>query len=140
MYIEKLNEEQKKIYEKMISGENIFLTGNAGTGKSFLVNAYTEAVRDLNDIQGISLEDADKQELLQFVLEKDAANRTGFSKALDDPINVLKMAWFLKHGEDTFESVVDYFKKEITKREKANKQPRVVTRQQPTQKTDAFKF
>ena len=126
-------EAQAKLYEEQERSQ-------AEATQAAFVNAYTEAVRDLNDIQGISLEDADKQELLQFVLEKDAANRTGFSKALDDPINVLKMAWFLKHGEDTFESVVDYFKKEITKREKANKQPRVVTRQQPTQKTDAFKF
>jgi len=38
--LESLNPEQKKFFELMKSGENIFLTGNAGTGKSFLAETY----------------------------------------------------------------------------------------------------
>ena len=49
-YINKLNSEQKRIFDKMVNGENIFLTGNAGTGKSFLVNAYVEYC-EKNDIK-----------------------------------------------------------------------------------------
>lgn len=41
-YIEKLNSEQAEIFNLMISGENIFLTGEAGTGKSFIINAYDQ--------------------------------------------------------------------------------------------------
>ena len=41
-YREPLNTEQKRIYDRLVNGENIFLTGNAGTGKSFLVSAYNE--------------------------------------------------------------------------------------------------
>lgn len=41
-YREKLGSEQKRIFDRMVNGENIFLTGNAGTGKSFLVEAYNE--------------------------------------------------------------------------------------------------
>ena len=41
-YIEKLNSEQTEILNLMISGENIFLTGEAGTGKSFTINAYDQ--------------------------------------------------------------------------------------------------
>ena len=37
---EQLNLEQRNIFEKMKAGENIFLTGNAGTGKSFLAETY----------------------------------------------------------------------------------------------------
>ena len=124
-------EAQSKLYEEQ-EKSRLEATQTA------FVNAYTEAVKDIDDIQGISLEDADKQELLQFVLEKDDANRTGFSKALDDPKNVLRMAWFLQHGDEAFDSVVDYFKKEIAKRDKAK--PRAVTRQTSAQKRDAFKF
>ncbi len=36
-----LNEEQKAVFEAMKNGENIFLTGEGGTGKSFLVDAFT---------------------------------------------------------------------------------------------------
>lgn len=41
-YEEQLNPEQKLFFEKMRNGENVFITGNAGTGKSFLVNAFRE--------------------------------------------------------------------------------------------------
>jgi hypothetical protein len=113
-------EAQAKLYEQQTEANRI----------SF-VNAYNEAARDLNDIQGIRLGDDDKQELLQFVLEKDDSSKTGFSRALDDPASVLKMAWFLKHGEEAFDATLDYFKKEIAKREKAPKPAtRAVTRNQ----------
>lgn len=35
-----LNPEQKQYFEMMKNGENIFLTGNAGTGKSYLAETY----------------------------------------------------------------------------------------------------
>lgn len=35
-----LNEEQKSALELLTSGENVFITGNAGTGKSYLVKAF----------------------------------------------------------------------------------------------------
>lgn len=41
-YRDKLGTEQQRIYQRMVNGENIFLTGNAGTGKSFLIEAYNE--------------------------------------------------------------------------------------------------
>lgn len=37
-----LNPEQELFFDKMRNGENVFITGNAGTGKSFLVNAFRE--------------------------------------------------------------------------------------------------
>lgn len=37
---EMLNVEQKEAFEHMKSGENIFLTGDAGTGKSYLVDVF----------------------------------------------------------------------------------------------------
>lgn len=100
------------------------------------VNAYYNAANDLNDIQGITLDNQDKSELLDFVLNKDAADRTAFYKALDDPNAVLKMAWFLLHGEEAFNQTVDYFKGEIAKREKGT--PRAVTRQRTTAPKSAF--
>lgn len=37
---ETLNDEQKNVMDGIIRGENIFLTGNAGTGKSYVVKAF----------------------------------------------------------------------------------------------------
>ncbi len=49
-YRDHLGAEQKRIFQRMVNGENIFLTGNAGTGKSFLVEAFNEYCED-NDIK-----------------------------------------------------------------------------------------
>lgn len=40
-YDKALNAGQKAVMQKLQAGENVFITGNAGTGKSFLVSAYT---------------------------------------------------------------------------------------------------
>lgn len=37
-----LNKEQKMYFKKMVNGDNIFLSGNAGTGKSYLTRVFDE--------------------------------------------------------------------------------------------------
>lgn len=37
---QQLNPEQRSVFERLKNGENIFITGNAGTGKSFLVQTF----------------------------------------------------------------------------------------------------
>jgi hypothetical protein len=102
-------------------------------------SAYVNAASGINYIHGMDLDENDKQELLDFVLNKDASNRTGLSKALDDPESVLRMAWYLLHAEDTFDATVDHFKKEISKRSRENN-TRVLNRPKQNQSKDAFKF
>lgn len=43
---ENLNREQLAVFERLTNGENIFITGNAGTGKSFLVKAFDDWCED----------------------------------------------------------------------------------------------
>lgn len=45
-YEKALNAGQKEVMQKMQDGKNVFITGNAGTGKSFLVSAYTAYCRE----------------------------------------------------------------------------------------------
>ena len=42
MLYENLKDKQKEIFDDIVKGQNIFLTGNAGTGKSYLIKAYDE--------------------------------------------------------------------------------------------------
>lgn len=125
-------EAQSKLYEQEEQ------TRNQAAEEEFKT-AYVNAAGNINYIHGMDLDNNDRQELLDFVLTKDAANRTGLSKALEDPESVLKMAWYLLHGEETYDATVDHFKKEIAKRSKENN-TRVVNRVRQTQPKDAFKF
>ena len=128
------NEElaQAQLYEQQKQQES-------QANQSRFVDAYNSALYNLNSIQGIELDDKDKNELYQFVLAKDPNNQTGFSKLMNDPEQVLKMAWFALHGEEAMNNVVDYFKKEISKRDR-NSSARVVNKTSRQEPKDAFKF
>lgn len=123
-------EAQVKLYEERKSQEAEALDRQ-------FKDAYVNAAENLRDIQGISLDDTDRAELLDYVLKKDASGRTELIKALDNPENVLKISWFLRHGEEAFAQTVDYFKNEIAKREKPR--PRAVARPR-VQTKDRFSF
>lgn len=41
-----LNADQKRYFDKMVNGENVYLAGNAGTGKSYLIRAFCEYCED----------------------------------------------------------------------------------------------
>lgn len=43
-----LNSEQKKVVDSILSGDNVFITGSAGVGKSFLVKHITELLTKEN--------------------------------------------------------------------------------------------
>lgn len=40
-----MNEDQKKAFEVLMSGKNVFLTGDAGTGKTYLINKFIEEMK-----------------------------------------------------------------------------------------------
>lgn len=128
-------EAQAKLYQDQEAAKN-------AENEAVFVQAYHKAMADIDNIQNTELDDNDRDELLRFVLEKDQANRTGLSKAMDNPENVLKMAWYLLHGEERVDAMIDYFQKEISKRSKPS--PRVVTKpsggRKPAPREDEFIF
>lgn len=44
----KLTKSQKEAMDLLLKGQNVFLTGEAGTGKSFLLNQFVTKVKDKN--------------------------------------------------------------------------------------------
>lgn len=125
-------EAQAKLYQDEEAAKQ------AANEKMF-VDTYHQAAGNIDSIQNTELDDNDRDELLRFVLEKDQANRTGLSKAMDNPENVLKMAWYLLHGEERVDAMIDYFQKEISKRSKQGN-PRVVKTTRKTMPQDDFVF
>lgn len=48
--IRSLNEDQKSAFELLLSEENVFLSGEAGTGKSYVLNCYLNYVKDTKKV------------------------------------------------------------------------------------------
>ena len=46
--VDSLTDEQKSIFDKVLSGKNLFITGGAGTGKSYLLRQIIAAYEEMN--------------------------------------------------------------------------------------------
>lgn len=108
--------------------------------KQELINALTSAAANTTEIQGVELEDVDRNDILDFLTKEDTQGRTEFSKLLSDPEAIFKMAWYMKYGESTFNTTVDYFKNELAKarRTEDKSQPRTFNRKTTKPKSDPY--
>lgn len=108
--------------------------------KQELINALTSAAANTTEIQGVELEDVDRNDILDFLTKEDAQGRTEFSKLLSDPEAIFKMAWYMKYGESTFNTTVDYFKNELAKARRMEDKPqnRTVIRKNTKPKADPY--
>lgn len=83
---------------------------------------YTEAVNSiravldpLTTLNSAQIEDNDKQEILSYLLDKGADGRTSFVKDLDNPENLVKIAWFLNYGDQAHNLLLNYFTDAVKK-------------------------
>lgn len=76
-----------------------------------IVNAIDNFV-SIGDLD-LNFEDSDKEELAEFMLTQDQNGLNYFYQALQDPVNLVKAAWFILNGDDAFNSISDYFKDQI---------------------------
>lgn len=81
--------------------------------------AYQDSV--LNSIQNLksigsldlNMDDDDMNEIANFILSSDGAGNNYFQKALSNPDDLVKMAWFALKGNEAIDSITDYYNKEI---------------------------
>lgn len=84
-----------------------------------LVQTMIETATSTNELFDLELEDDDKEEVLQFLLQKDVNGMTEFTKILNDPNALFQLAWFATKGQEAFNTIHDYYKKEIDLARKA---------------------
>lgn len=79
--------------------------------------AIYHQINDLNELRGFELNmtDDDKDELFQFLTGYDGAGISNFSKALNDPEVVTRMAWFALYGDQMMDDVSQYITQQIAK-------------------------
>lgn len=78
-------------------------------------NQVVNAIDSFNSIGNLDLnfEDADKEELAEFMLSQDESGNNYLYQALQDPQTLVKAAWFILNGDEAFDNITDYFKNQI---------------------------
>lgn len=84
-----------------------------------LIDSMVEVAQETNELFDLELEDEDKEEVLQFLLNKDINGQSEFVKLLNDPNALFQLAWFATKGQEAFNTIHDYYKKEIDLARKA---------------------
>lgn len=107
-----------------------------------LVDSMIEVAQGTNELFDLELEDEDKEEVLQFLLSKDINGQSEFVKLLNDPNALFQLAWFATKGQEAFNTIHDYYKKEIdlarkTKESRLTSQ-RIVVKKESKPKDDPY--
>lgn len=78
-------------------------------------SSVINAIKDFNNVGSFDLnfDENDRNELAQFMLEKDETGNNYLWQALQEPETLVKAAWFILNGEEAFENISDYFTSQI---------------------------
>ena len=74
-----------------------------------------DAISNFNSVGSFDLnfEDADREELAEFMLSRDQSGKNYLFEALQDPETLTKAAWFILNGEEALNSISDYYAQQI---------------------------
>lgn len=76
---------------------------------------FQEVLLDSEDPNGdaLEIEDADRQQMLSYLLEPGVDGRSQFDKDLSDPAALIELAWLRTNGRDTLTNISQYWKREL---------------------------
>lgn len=85
-----------------------------------VVSAFNEVALDYQDPESDSLviEDADKAEIMSYLLDQGPDGRSQFVKDVEDPKALVEMAWFRTKGAEVLSELNRYWKDELKKERK----------------------
>lgn len=107
--VDKIREEYTLLEkEELLSTQNSLKQAQEDQFQEF-GESLTSLVNDVEDIGGVVLEDTDKNEILNFMLERDANGVTSFQKQMTDPENIFLAAWSILKLQDTFELLKEHY-------------------------------
>lgn len=86
-----------------------------------LAQSLVSVARDTEEMNGMLLDDEDKEDVLSFLLDRDANGQSEFYKLFSDPVALFKMAWYIRHGDKAHEAYTQYFTNEIAKARRGTK-------------------
>lgn len=120
--IQGLRNEYKRLEDERNEREQAIAQQESQERFQAFSNNIMNSIRGFNSIGDldVSMEQADAEELAQFILGNDPAGVNYFAKALNDPDTLVRLAWFALHGEDVINSISDYYRNAITQSSRSN--------------------
>ena len=78
-------------------------------------DSVINSIDNFNSIGNLDLnfDNADKEELAQFMLSRDEAGNNYLWQALQDPDTLVKAAWFILNGDEALNNISEYFINQI---------------------------
>lgn len=79
-----------------------------------------QEIRNFSNFGGydLNMDESEMEELYDFITGFDDAGVSIFGKALNDPELLVKMGWFILHGEEAIQDINNYWSSEIRERSK----------------------
>lgn len=86
-------------------------------------NNFNEVQLDYTDDESDSLviEDADKQQMISYILDQDADGKSQLVKDLENPDTLIELAWLRTQGAEVLSSVTKYWKETLATARAENK-------------------
>ena len=105
-----------------------------------LAQSLVTSARNIDEMNGMELDDTDRNEVLSFLLDRDANGQSQFSKLFENPDALFKMAWFMLKGQEAYNALTDYYKSEIAKARRENKpeSKKVIRRAPKSEESDPY--
>ena len=111
--VDKLRTEYKRLEEDSKTATSAANTASQEEAYTKIANSLIDIANGIDDMYGIDLELNDKEDIIASITDRDLNGVTPLVKALDNPTNLFKAAWFVNKGEEAFNLLHNYYRKEI---------------------------
>lgn len=116
-----LRKEYKELEDKQIKANEEQAAAEKEEQFNQLAQSLVSVARDTEEMNGMLLDDQDKEDVLSFLLDRDANGQSEFYKLFSDPKALFKMAWTMLKGDQAHEAYTQYFTNEIAKARRGTK-------------------
>ena len=116
-----LRKEYKELEDNQLRAEEERVAAEKEDQFNQLASSLVSVARNTEEMNGMLLEDEDREDVLSFLLDRDANGQSEFYKLFSNPEALFKMAWHMKYGDQAHASLTQYYNQEIAKARRASK-------------------
>ena len=116
-----LRKEYKELEDNQLRAEEERVAAEKEDQFNQLAHSLVSVARNTEEMNGMLLEDEDREDVLSFLLDRDANGQSEFYKLFSNPEALFKMAWYMKYGDQAHASLTQYYNQEIAKARRASK-------------------